>query len=302
LAATTPEGDSTNGIDRVHYPETNDFSTSMDSAMKSSTIWDPERYLNIWVMGSIYSSQNTGNQQVTGYSYYPAGSAGTYRDGIVVRYDFFGREGSLADDDRVQGRTVTHEVGHYLNLLHPWGGEEGNCSDDDHVDDTPTCRDPFFSSYSDDCPAPVQCGQTRMIENYMDYSDDRCMNVFTRGQSQRMRASIMYFRPQLVTIDNRQRVGCSYEDTVKPVTSDNRLDIYPNPAQDHVMVFPDKETIEHLTIKVYNQKGQQVRDIEQQQAPGGGYLLDFSKQPAGVYVVKVKADDLRATRTVVIYQ
>ncbi|MBK8504591.1 MAG: hypothetical protein IPL46_21725 [Saprospiraceae bacterium] len=83
------------------------------------------------------------------------------------------------------GRTATHEVGHWLGLRHLWG--DGDCSVDDYCGDTPRCSDAFFSSFPS-CFTPNQCGATRMIENYMDYSDGGCMNVFTIKQKSRMDA------------------------------------------------------------------------------------------------------------------
>ena len=133
---------------------------------------DPANALNIWVC-------NIGGG-ILGYAQFPGGSAST--DGIVVSPQYFGRTGFLsAPFDK--GRTTTHEVGHWLNLRHIWG--DGRCNRDDFVADTPTSDRPNYG-----CPTypTVHCRDTDMTMNYMDYVDDACMNMFSLGQKDRMRA------------------------------------------------------------------------------------------------------------------
>lgn len=132
----------------------------------------PATHLNIWVC-------NIGGG-ILGYAQFPGGNLAT--DGIVVGPEFFGTEG-MATAPFNLGRTATHEVGHYLNLRHIWG--DGRCNRDDFVDDTPRSDRPNYS-----CPnyPTVHCRSTDMTMNYMDYTDDRCMYMFTNGQKERMRA------------------------------------------------------------------------------------------------------------------
>lgn len=133
---------------------------------------DPAHYLNIWVC-------NIGGG-ILGYAQFPGGSAAT--DGVVVGPQFFGNTGYLrAPFDK--GRTATHEVGHWLNLRHIWG--DGRCRQDDYVADTPASD---RSNYG--CPAypTLHCQSNDMTMNYMDYTDDACMYMFSNGQKDRMRA------------------------------------------------------------------------------------------------------------------
>jgi hypothetical protein len=133
-------------------------------------VYQPANYLNIWV-GNIGGG-------ILGYAQFPGGSAAT--DGVVVDYRYFGTMGTAQAPFNL-GRTATHEVGHYLNLRHIWG-DSSSCGVDDLVADTPDSNQPNYG-----CTPHVSCGNGGdMIENYMDYSDDGCMNLFTAGQNARM--------------------------------------------------------------------------------------------------------------------
>src|SRR5581483_5478662 len=135
----------------------------------------------------------------------------------------------------------SHEVGHYLNLVHPWGQNDTavTCTDQDGCTDTPPCYKPFFSSPPNSCNAPIQCGHTRQIENYMDYADDKCRNLFTHQQIQRMRSAIVAYRSFLVSYTNSVVGGC--QDTFRryqPPASDD-MTIHPNPASSYFYLYPD---------------------------------------------------------------
>ncbi|MBW3545973.1 MAG: zinc metalloprotease [Bacteroidetes bacterium] len=133
---------------------------------------DPANYLNIWVC-------NIGGG-ILGYAQFPGGNAST--DGVVVGPQFFGNTGYVqAPFDK--GRTATHEVGHWLNLRHIWG--DGRCQQDDYVADTPASDRANYG-----CPSypTVHCRSNDMTMNYMDYTDDACMYMFSNGQNDRMRA------------------------------------------------------------------------------------------------------------------
>jgi hypothetical protein len=135
----------------------------------------PETHLNIWVVGQM-SQGGT----ILGYAQFPGGNPAT--DGIVVGHNFFGRVGTLYSPFDL-GRTATHEVGHYLNLRHIWG--DGGCGASDFVSDTPDSDGPNYG-----CPSypSVACGSNDMTMNFMDYTDDACMYMFSEGQVDRMLA------------------------------------------------------------------------------------------------------------------
>ncbi len=175
LAKVDPKGYATSGIIRK-YTSIQYF--SYDDRCKSSSVggddaWDSDSYLNIWVCNT------TGG--LLGYSSLPGGPKA--QDGVVINPTVFGtiNVGGVFN----KGRTAVHEVGHWLNLRHTWG--DALCGDDG-VDDTPTQQAPNRG-----CPSGqlFTCGNTAhgdMYMNYMDFTDDACMYMFTIGQSQRLRA------------------------------------------------------------------------------------------------------------------
>lgn len=139
----------------------------------------PDSVLNIWVVNFI----NYGGQEVLGYAQFPGGPAAT--DGVVIGYRYFGNTGTAVSPFNL-GRTATHEVGHYLNLRHIWG--DANCGND-LVGDTPLHNDanfgcPAYPHYSTCSGSPVE-----MTMNFMDYTDDACMYMFSAGQKARMLAT-----------------------------------------------------------------------------------------------------------------
>ncbi len=182
LATVDPSGNATTGIERILNSNaswtygTND-SADPDISLKPSTIWNSSQYLNIW---TVNFSDGT-----LGYAQFPGGTANT--DGVVLLYSSVG---SLTTPNAAggvygYGRTATHEVGHWMNLRHIWG--DANCGSD-LVSDTPLHN---ASNYG--CPtyphlSTCSGSPTEMTMNYMDYTDDRCMYMFTLGQKARMQA------------------------------------------------------------------------------------------------------------------
>lgn len=160
-----------------------------------SDVVTPSSAMNMWVCEI--------GGGILGYAQFPGGSSST--DGIVIDYRYFGTNGTATAPFDL-GRTATHEVGHYLNLRHIWG--DGGCNVDDFVSDTPKAGGPNYTGGPCTYPGPNSCtpngrpGQPDdfdMFQNYMDYSDDVCMNLFTTGQKDRMWAAINSSRPGLLS-------------------------------------------------------------------------------------------------------
>jgi hypothetical protein len=137
------------------------------SSSGGSNVVNPQEFLNIWVVNNMPYRGGT----ILGYAQFPGGSLST--DGVVLGASFVGST----------DRTATHEVGHWLNLRHIWG--DGGCSVDDFVADTPVSDAPTRG-----CPSypVVNCGSNDMTMNFMDYTADACMSMFTSGQKARMDA------------------------------------------------------------------------------------------------------------------
>ena len=173
MATSDPFGNATTGIVRTST-SVSAFGTNDQMKFSSSggaDAWPTSDYLNIWVCDI--------SGGILGYAQFPGGAAST--DGIVIDYQYFGTVGTASAPFDL-GRTATHEVGHWLNLRHIWG--DGSCSVDDFVSDTPTSN---AANYGCDVGSSA-CGSVDMVQNYMDYSDDACMNLYTVGQRNRMRA------------------------------------------------------------------------------------------------------------------
>ena len=196
LAKLDPNGDRTDGVTRTFTDLTND-------AGESSKIisWPRDKYLNIWVVASI------GNG-AAGYTYYPS-SAQFFpsRDGIIVLHDYVG---SIGTGSLRRSGTLSHEVGHWIDLPHVWASTnepslQSNCSSDDGVSDTPNTigwRSCSLSSES--------CGSLDNVQNYMDYAG--CRVMFTKGQAARMRAALtstVAERNNLITAQNHKFTGIS---------------------------------------------------------------------------------------------
>jgi hypothetical protein len=187
LAVRDPSGNVTTGITRT-YTSSSSFSTNDDMKHNSSggkDAWNTSDYLNIWVCNI--------SGGILGYAQFPnSGSAN--EDGIVIDYAYFGDISATYPYHK--GRTATHEVGHWLNLRHIWG--DSYCGND-YVSDTPTQASsnggcPSFPSTSN-CTGNAPNGD--MFMNYMDYTYDACMYMFSTGQKTRMRATLNGSRSSL---------------------------------------------------------------------------------------------------------
>ena len=177
LASKDPSGNATTGIRRVSTSTTS-FSTNDNvkrTANGGDDAWPAASYLNLWVCNL--------SGGVLGYAQFPGGAAAT--DGVVITYTGFGTGGSAQAPYNL-GRTATHEVGHWLNLYHIWGDDGSACSGSDQVNDTPNQGSENYGCptfpHTDACSAS---SPGVMFMNYMDYTDDACMYMFTNGQKTR---------------------------------------------------------------------------------------------------------------------
>ena len=205
LAKIDPDGNCTNGIDRVFSEYTDEGFNNMKEAAE---IWDRSSYLNIWSCRQI-------GEGTAGYSYPPSavnGPFGVLYDGIVILHNYVGRIGT---SNATRSHALSHEVGHWANLEHPWGvtnnpGIASNCNDDDGVADTPNT----IGWTNCDLDGST-CGSLDNVENFMDYS--YCYKMFTQGQRTRMRAAMnssIAQRNQLYTSQNLAETGVLNPDEI----------------------------------------------------------------------------------------
>ena len=177
------------GINRITDYDDGPFSMSdFENTIKPATQWDPTRYLNIWVSdlsaGLLGYAQFPSNSGLSGLN---TNGGGANTDGVVVASFTVGSVLNPGPGGPYNlGRTLTHEVGHWIGLRHIWG-DSGSCSNDDYCADTPDA-----TTSNGGCPTVDSCPSdglgADMVENYMDYSNDACMDTFTADQTTRIQA------------------------------------------------------------------------------------------------------------------
>jgi hypothetical protein len=193
LAQQTPDGEPTDGIERT-VTTTSSFSPGNDFVKHAVTggadIWDGDRYFNVWVC--VLS----GN--ILGYATFPDDGVPD-EQGVVL--DFQTLPGGPLNNYN-GGKTLTHETGHYFNLFHIWGDDDGACTGTDFIEDTPNQAGPSSGCrtgiVTDNC---TPNGDGIMYQNFMDYSYDQCLLLFTTEQVDRMETALLTFRPSL-TVSN----------------------------------------------------------------------------------------------------
>lgn len=172
----------------VDYVENDEWydATADNTEFKSALAQSPDRYLN------VYTNNPTANgQSLLGYATLPPGTAGTSTDGVVMKHESIGgRNNGYGNYNH--GRTLAHEVGHYLGLLHTFNDEvcDNTYTTQDLIVDTPPQSEPDYGT-----EASSTCGVTSAIENYMNYSEDSALNTFTEEQTNRMICSQISYRP-----------------------------------------------------------------------------------------------------------
>ncbi|MCB2406820.1 M43 family zinc metalloprotease [Hymenobacter lucidus] len=263
LAKRSPTGAATTGIVRVST-KTRSFSSNdfvKYSSKGGSNAWPASQYLNLWLC-------NLG-QGLLGYAQFPGGAAAT--DGVVCLYSSV--PGGTASNYN-KGRTATHEVGHWLNLRHIWG--DASCGND-LVSDTPTQQ-----TSNGGCPTfpHVTCGnQGDMSMNYMDYTYDACMYMFTGGQSARMDALFTSGGTRASLISS---LGGTAPRLVAASTlgAASEAALYPNPATSLLNVsLPQTTATNGWEVKVYDLRGYEMK----QASYNGQGQVSVGRLPKGLY-------------------
>lgn len=301
LALIDPMGNPTTGITRTQTSTATFGSTGLflgdfsDLEKVKSTAdggidpWDQDHYLNIWVCNMAIVLGGTEYPALLGYATppdglpnWPQGSTAGLGDGVVIQFQAFGRNNPNVLDVgsgpvEVLGRTTTHEVGHYLGLRHIWG--DGDCSQQDGIDDTPNADD---QSDFDCNPSKNTCVDNiqgfdlpDMIENYMDYSAESCQNSFTQGQVDLMHGVLENERYDLV---HGNPAGIE-ENVLEGVS------LYPNPATTAFQLsLPDGQT---CNVRIVSLTGALVKELNEVNATT---TIDVASFNTGMYLVTLTTD------------
>lgn len=285
LATRDPNGNPTSGITRTSTRKTS-FSTNDDvkrSSRGGKDPWPASSYLNIWVCNL--------SSGLLGYAQFPGGPAAT--DGVVIGYLYFGTTGTATYPFNL-GRTATHEVGHWLNLRHIWGDDGTGCTGSDLVSDTPN-----QGGYNIGCPSfpKVSCSNGPngdLFMNYMDYTDDRCMFMFTNGQSSRMNATLSGTRASILSsagcIAPLVQNGGEEIDNITLTPSEFALaQNFPNPFNPSTSISFSIPEAGQVSLKVFDMAGKEVAALVNNHLEAGVHNVKFdaSTLSSGVYYYKL---------------
>ncbi|HRV87195.1 MAG TPA: zinc-dependent metalloprotease [Saprospiraceae bacterium] len=287
LASMDPDGQMTNGITRTKTNFENIGLLFGDGQRRSihyailggADAWDPDHYFNIWVgeLGGLL-----------GRATMPGTNLLFEEDGIVIAPEVFGTTGTVAYPFH-QGKTAVHEAGHYLGLPHLWGMDAGDCTEDDGLADTPVQAGPYLG-----CPEYPQysCGTSDLFNDYMDFTDDDCLLLFTHDQVQLMLATLTGYRKGLL-----ESAGCSKHPGWSPTDQ---------------LVFVSYAAARRQLEVVWRHPGESVYDIRIWDVAGRllvhqkGYgftpwIVPVTSWVNGLYFVQIISAGNQTTQKVLIY-
>lgn len=315
LAQVDPNGNPTNGIDRVNTNDNPNLAgltldrSNIESFLKPLTIWDPSKYFNIWV--AQFEGDLVSPQQVLGYAQFPqspgivgvptGGTANT--DGVIIEWRAFGSVDTGGTGTYFsginKGRTTTHEMGHSFGLRHIWGDQSSctvNAGDtfNDYCPDTPAANGPNYdcNQVYDSCPAAPG---NDMTENYMDYTNDTCMNTFTQDQKARILA-VLQNSPRRNTLTTS--TACNAIMATNDVRSQNEnISIYPNPVKDYLNIKAKNGT-KLVRYVIYNALGQEAMKNEIKSE--SDFKIHKSKLGTGLFIITVYTNNSFKTEKFIV--
>ena len=280
MATVDPNGNPTNGI--IHKKTTKTGFDTDDGAKKNSTggddAWPTNKYFNIWVVKFT-------DPQLLGYGEFPTGTQ-SQTHGFCATYTAYGTIGTAAAPFD-KGRTATHEIGHCFNLAHIWG-DEAQCAADDGVTDTPKQKGEnygvptFPQGTSETGGCCTASDQSSMFMNYMDYTDDAAMNIFTKGQVTKMLA-VLNTAPYN---GYKTSTGCGTSVGMNELNSPTILKISPNPTSGNISITFNSSLDKNAIIHVKNILGESIHTISLNGLEDN-VNLDLSHQVNGIYFIEL---------------
>lgn len=292
LARRSPDGVSTNGILRrqISFPFMGDRIANgrksvCYTAEGGSDAWDTGRYVNVWVARRQFFPAEAS---------FP-GMGAAAEDGIIISPPFVGTTGSAASNQPYHlGRTLTHELGHYFNLYHLWGpGQTGSCTQSDEVADTPLQS----RSYLGECPThpQISCGSADMFMNFMNYTEDACMAMFSNGQKNRVWAAIAAARPGLM----QAAQACSPVSVVQASQQESLFELLQNPTRESLLLRTMAPAGQRFHWQLVSMWGAPLRQGTLL-IHAGLQSVDVSGLPAGMYVLRIGGEGVLWSGKVVI--
>ena len=283
LASQTPDGQSTTGITRTFT--NNAVGMGGTTALHYTSqgghdAWDPAHYLNIWV------AKFAGG--IGGTATFP-GDGPLQEEGVEIDYRQFGKLN--LEPPYNLGRTCTHEIGHYFNLEHVWGPSLTSCcNEDDFVDDTPNACETYLGQ----CPThPVfSCSEPDMFMNFMFYTDDACMGMFTNGQKARMWEALNLYRPGLLDAN-----GCTTV-AVEESSEQTYLLVYGNPVSSRLSFEIRSAKAASWQVLMADVSGRQL--LEWQVRSNRVHTEELPGLAPGMYWLKAQAGDERIVSKLVV--